>query len=118
MKKSNRAIVALTIAILFTVPFVVRAGGQDAAQGSVPQTSKTSSPVSSPELRRVAEGELSAEQLLVLMDTNKNGRVSKREFMAFMEAEFDYLDKNKDGELDVRELTKAQMRSVAVAAGK
>ena len=118
MKKSNRVIVVLTIATLSAVPFVVRAGGQGATQGGVPQTSKTSSPVLPPPLQKVADGELSAKQLLILTDTNKNGKVSKREFMAFMEAEFDHLDKNKDGELDVRELTKAQMRSVAVAAGK
>jgi Ca2+-binding EF-hand superfamily protein len=47
------------------------------------------------------------------MDTDKNGKVSKQEFMAFMSAEFDRLDKNKDGELDVSELTKPRMRSVA-----
>ncbi|MGA2861816.1 MAG: hypothetical protein ABSF31_08640 [Steroidobacteraceae bacterium] len=43
-------------------------------------------------------------QLLQLMDTDKNGKVSKDEFMKFMEAEFDYADKNKDGQLDPIEL--------------
>ncbi|MFI4889506.1 MAG: EF-hand domain-containing protein [Steroidobacterales bacterium] len=43
-------------------------------------------------------------QLLQLMDTDKNGKVSKAEFMHFMEAEFDLADKNKDGELDPKEL--------------
>ena len=43
-------------------------------------------------------------QLLGLMDTDKNGKVSKAEFMRFMEAEFDFADKNKDGELDPTEL--------------
>jgi EF hand len=43
-------------------------------------------------------------QLLQLMDTDKNGKISKEEFMRFMEAEFDYADKNKDSELDPREL--------------
>jgi hypothetical protein len=43
-------------------------------------------------------------QLLQLMDTDKNGKVSKEEFMRFMQAEFDYADKNKDNELDPREL--------------
>jgi Ca2+-binding EF-hand superfamily protein len=42
--------------------------------------------------------------LLLLMDTDKSGKISKQEWMTFMEAEFDRLDKDKKGELDVREL--------------
>jgi hypothetical protein len=42
--------------------------------------------------------------LLELMDTDKNGKVSKQEFMTFMESEFDFADKNKDAELDPTEL--------------
>jgi hypothetical protein len=44
------------------------------------------------------------------MDKNKNGRVSKQEFMDFMEAEFDRLDKNTNAELDVQELTQSQFQ--------
>ena len=47
-------------------------------------------------------------QLLVLMETDTGGKVSKAEFMKFMEAEFDKLDKNKDGALDVKEFTQSQ----------
>lgn len=43
-------------------------------------------------------------QLLKLMDTDQNGKVSKAEFMRFMAAEFDRLDTDKSGELDVAEL--------------
>jgi len=43
------------------------------------------------------------------MDRDKSGKVSKEEFMAFMAAEFDRLDKNKGGELDVYELTGSQL---------
>ena len=43
-------------------------------------------------------------RLLQLMDTDKNGKVSKEEFMRFMQAEFDFADRNKDGELDPQEL--------------
>jgi hypothetical protein len=43
-------------------------------------------------------------QLLQLMDTDKNGKVSKEEFLHFMTAEFDFADKNHDGELDPKEL--------------
>ena len=49
-------------------------------------------------------GEAEAKRLLTLMDRDQNGKVSKKEFMTFMEEEFNLLDKNKDGELDVKEL--------------
>src|SRR5271169_3941744 len=54
----------------------------------------------------LAEGEV--KQLLLLMDTDKNGKISKQEYMKFMEAEFDRLDKSKSGELDVKELTQSK----------
>ena len=59
---------------------------------------------------KVEEGLPHAKQLLMLMDTDKNGKVSKQEFMSYMEAEFARLDINHDGELDVRELTQLNRR--------
>lgn len=44
------------------------------------------------------------KQLLLLMDTDKSGRISKHEWMSFMEAEFNRLDKDGNGELDLNEL--------------
>ena len=46
------------------------------------------------------------------MDKDQNGKVSSQEFTDFMAAEFDRLDTNKDGELDVNELTKLGVRPV------
>jgi hypothetical protein len=43
-------------------------------------------------------------KLLQLMDTDRNGKVSKQEFLHFMESEFDFADRNHDGELDPKEL--------------
>lgn len=51
-------------------------------------------------LRRGTRG----QRLLLLMDKDKNGKVSKQEFMSFMESEFDQLDVNKSGDLDVRRI--------------
>jgi len=44
------------------------------------------------------------KELLLLMDTDQSGRISKREWMNFMEAEFNRLDKDGNGELDPNEL--------------
>ena len=58
----------------------------------------------------LAAGEKQTLQLLNLLDRDHSGKVSKAEFMSFMEAEFDRLDKNSDGELDVKELGQTQVR--------
>ena len=57
----------------------------------------------------VEKGEYSAVQLLQLMDKDRNGKVSRAEFMKFMNEEFDRLDINKDGELDVNELAELHL---------
>lgn len=59
---------------------------------------------------KVALGEEEVRRLLLLMDTDKDGKVSRQEFMTYMEAEFKRLDKNNDGKLDVKELTKTRLR--------
>jgi Ca2+-binding EF-hand superfamily protein len=66
----------------------------------------------------VALGEDEVKQMLTLMDTDKNGKISKAEFMKFMEAEFDRLDKDKSGELDQKELTQSLVRPSRGAVGK
>lgn len=60
--------------------------------------------------KKLAEGEREAKKMLLLMDTDKSGKVSKQEFMSFMEAEFERMDINKDGELDVKELTDSRVQ--------
>ena len=44
------------------------------------------------------------KELLTLMDTDKSGKVSKKEWLNFMEAEFNRLDRDGNGELDITEL--------------
>ena len=60
--------------------------------------------------RKLAARTEAAKQFLLVMDTGKNGKVSKKEWMKFMDAEFDRLDTRHDGELDVQELTQSQVR--------
>jgi hypothetical protein len=80
--------------------------------GNAVQRQSTGSPKPSviSKEKRLAAGEEYAKQLLLLMDTDKNGKVSKQEFMSFMEEEFDQLDRKKDGKLEVKELTKLRVR--------
>jgi hypothetical protein len=68
---------------------------------------------------RLALGESEVKQLLLLMDTDESGKISREEWMKFMEAEFDRLDKDKKGQLDVNELTESKLRvSHPVSVGR
>jgi hypothetical protein len=61
-----------------------------------------------PNKPKIAEDNV--KQLLLLMDTDKNGKISKKEWMDFMAAEFDRLDTDHSGELDRNELLKSRVR--------
>jgi Ca2+-binding EF-hand superfamily protein len=67
---------------------------------------------------KVALGEEEVKRLLLLMDTDKDGKISKTEFMAYMEAEFKRLDKNNDGKLDAKELTKSKLRAAPASSAE
>ena len=58
---------------------------------------------------KAALAEANAKELLLLMDTDKTGKITKQQWMKFMEAEFDRLDKDKKGELDPKELTESRV---------
>jgi Ca2+-binding EF-hand superfamily protein len=58
---------------------------------------------------KLAQANENVKQLLLLLDADKNGRISKKEWMAFMEAEFNKLDKDGNGELDQKELVEARL---------
>jgi len=57
----------------------------------------------------LALGEEHVRQLLLLMDKDNDGKVSKQEYMSFMEAEFERLDKKKSEDLDVTELVRTSL---------
>jgi hypothetical protein len=64
---------------------------------------------------RITLGENEVKQLLPLMDADSNGKVSKQEFMRFMEAEFERLDKEKTGQLDVKALVPPKEKATQFA---
>jgi Ca2+-binding EF-hand superfamily protein len=51
-----------------------------------------------------ASADSETRKLIQMMDKDKNGSVSKDEFMQFMSAEFDRLDVDKSGTLEHKEL--------------
>ena len=54
---------------------------------------------------KITIGMENVKQLLLVMDADKkNGKISKQEWMKFMEAEFDRLDIEKKGEIDQMEI--------------
>ena len=56
------------------------------------------------------------KQLLLLMDTDKNGKISKQEWVNFMSAEFDRLDKDKSGDLNPKELAESRLQARTFAS--
>ena len=60
---------------------------------------------------KLALGEEQVQELVLLMDTDKNGKISKDEWMKFMSAEFDRLDTDHSGELDVHEIALSRLRA-------
>ncbi len=63
----------------------------------------------------IAENEF--KQFLLAMDTEGRGKISKEEFLKFAQAEFERLDKQKTGELDVKELAQSMFHTKG-AVGK
>jgi hypothetical protein len=96
LMRTKRRWIIVVIAVLVVTGTML--GNAAAQKASVPKPQN-----------KLLIGEDGIKQLLPLMDTVKNGMVSKQEFMKFMEAEFERLDKNKKGELNVKELTKSTL---------
>jgi hypothetical protein len=67
---------------------------------------------------RLALGEQNVKQLLLLMETDKNGMVTEQTYMKFMEAEFHRLDTSHKGQLDARALTQSDLTASNRFAGK
>ena len=97
LKHKNIVFAVLVVATLFAIG--ATPGSAFAQKAAVPKPQD-----------KVALGEEQVKQLLLLMDTDKNGKISKQEWMNFMEAEFDRIDKDKSGELDVKEITQSKQR--------
>ena len=96
LMRKNRLWVIVVIAVLVVTGTML--GNAAAQKAAVPKPQN-----------KLAMGEDEVKQLLPLMNTDTKGMVSKQEFMKFMEAEFERLDKSKKGELNVKELTQSSL---------
>ena len=96
-RRTKIALVIVVVAMLATTSGMV--GTAVAQKAAVPKPQD-----------KFSIGEDEAKQLLLLIDTDKNGRIFKQEWIKFMEAEFDRLDKAKTGYLDVKELMQSKLR--------
>jgi hypothetical protein len=107
VSKRRFAIVAGVIATLVAFGSIAGASDPQKADKTVPKQEK-----------QITLGQNDVKQLLLLLDADKNGKISKKEFMDFMAAEFDRLDKDKSGELDANELAQSQLRASRPNVGK
>ena len=96
LTRTNRLRIIVVIAVLVVTG--TKLGNAAAQKAAVPKPQN-----------KLAIAEEEVKQLLPLMDTDKRGMVSRQEFMRFMEAEFERLDKNRKGELNVKELTQSNL---------
>jgi hypothetical protein len=79
------------------------------ASGALVTNAVAQKPATSKEEDKFALVNNNVKELLLLMDTDKNGKISKQEWMAFMEAEFNQLDKEGKGELDPKQLSQSRL---------
>jgi hypothetical protein len=118
MISTKKMMLSVVVAGLFATGFMMRtAFAASQTAGAAPQSANNAATADTPDPQRVVAGEIEARKLVFLMDEDKNGKVSRAEFMKFMAAEFDRLDANKDGELDVKELEKSQLMTVRHGGG-
>jgi hypothetical protein len=102
---SHRVTVIVVISALVAVGSII--GTAAAQKDSTPKPQN-----------KLALGEDQVRQLVLLMETDPRGKVSKQQYMKFMEAEFERLDRDKNGELDVKALTHSTTLTAARFAGK
>jgi hypothetical protein len=89
--------------------FAVLAGTNGAAAQSAQPAAAAQTPAPTPGSPAVVAASPEAIKLLKIMDGDHDGKISHAEFTAFMEAEFQRLDLDHDGYLNLKELEKSQL---------
>lgn len=103
-----------TVLAIIAVVFLIEAVAGNVAVAQSEKSTGVVSPTSEAEKaereKGLAAATEAAKQLLIAMDTNKSGKVSKEEWMKFMDAEFDRHDADHKRQLDIKELTHSRVR--------
>lgn len=106
MRNFSSKVKLISSAVLFVVTLSVLAT-------AAAQKSSTPKPPD-----RLALGEQNVKQLILLMDTDKNGMVTEQSYMQFMAAEFHRLDTTHQGQLDARALAQSNLSASTRFTGK
>jgi hypothetical protein len=106
-----RIVLAIITAVSLSGSMVGKAAAQ--SEKSTGAVSPAPDAENSEREKKLAAATDAAKQLLLAMDTDQSGKVSKQEWMKFMEEEFDRLDTDHKGQLDVKELTQSRVRMPA-----
>jgi hypothetical protein len=96
LRQTNRLWIIVAIAAMVASGSML--GNAAAQKASVPKPQD-----------KLALGEDEVKKLLLIIEPDEKGKISKQEYMKFMEAEFERLDKDKNGELDVKKLTQSSV---------
>lgn len=102
LKRQSLWLVVFVVATLFAIGAIA---GTSFAQKTVPMPPD-----------KLALGGDDIKNLLLLMDTDKNRKISKQEWMNFMSAEFNRMDKDKSGQLDPKELAESRLKTRTFAS--
>ena len=93
MQKQFKSLAAFAVIAAATVATPLMAA-EDYKESKAPAASPNKGPVGTTSVNRYTQA------LINRIDANKDGKVTKEEFMKFMEAEFNALDKDKSGMLE------------------
>lgn len=108
MLSNSKKILAVAFSAAMLM-FAVTAGTNLAPAQTAQPASATQAPAPTPASPAVAAASPEAIKLLKIMDADSDGKISHAEFTAFMEAEFQRLDLDHDGYLNLKELEKSQL---------
>ena len=100
MRRRSTIIIAILLVSLFAISW------------PSPDSARTDSRTQGKQLLSDAQIKI----LFLLMDTDKDGKISKQEWMSFMTSEFDQLDPNKTGKLDPKDLSQLRMPGITFAS--
>ena len=96
MRKSTTVWMLAVLTVLIATGMLLATAA--AQKSSVPRTQD-----------RLAMGEDDVRHLLLVIDSGGTGKITRQQYLKFMEAEFERLDKEKTGELDVRKLAQSNL---------